>query len=118
MGHIVSYKKDALGPRCHMKLESGERILIHSEVSTNQHATDPLWMTVSTLKLGGLLPGPQLFRFDQRSDAGKKIIASLPAMKAEGAKPAPVDALVDFLKAAGSVAEAKASLEKLGLPDA
>lgn len=114
MGHIVSYKKDALGPRCHMKLESGERILIHSEVSTNQHATDPLWLTISTLKLGGLLPGPVLFRFDQRSEAGKQIVAALPGMKAEGAKPAAVDAVIDYLKAAGSVAEAKASLEKLG----
>lgn len=116
MGHIVSYKKDALGPRCHMKLESGERILIHAEVSTNQHATDPLWLTISTLKLGGLMPGPELFRFDQRSEAGKKIIAALPGMKTEGAKPTPVDAVVDYLKSAASVAEVKANLEKLGLP--
>lgn len=116
MGHIVSYKKDALGPRCHMKLESGERILIHAEVSTNQHATDPVWLTISMLKFGGLMPGPELFRLDQKSDAGKKIIAALPGMKAEGPKPTPVDAVVDYLKTAASVADAKAKLEKLGTP--
>ena len=116
MGHIVSYKKDALGPRCHMKLESGERILIHSEISTNQHATDPLWMTISTLRLGGILPGPEILRFDLRSEAGKAIVAALPAMKTDGAKPAPVDALVDYLKTAGSVADVKANLTKLGSP--
>ena len=114
MGHIVSYKKDALGPRCHMKLESGERILIHAEVSTNQHTTDPLWLTISTLRLGGLIPGPELFRFDLRSDAGKALIAALPAMKTDGAKPAPIDAVVDYLKAASSVADVKAHLENLG----
>lgn len=116
MGHIVSYKKDALGPRCHMKLESGERILIHAEVSTNQHATDPVWLTISTLKLGGLMPGAELFRLDQKSEAGKKMIAALPAMNTENAKPAPVDAVVDYLKTASSVADVKAKLEKLGVP--
>lgn len=116
MGHIVSYKKDALGPRCHMKLESGERILIHGEISTNQHATDPLWLTISTLKLGGLVPGPELFRFDQKSEAGKKFIASLPGMHTEGPRPTPVDAVVDYLKAASSVDDVRAKLEKLGIP--
>lgn len=116
MGHIVSYKKDALGPRCHMKLESGERILIHSEISTNQHATDPLWLTISILRFGGLMPGAELFRFDLRSEAGKQVVAALPAMKGEGAKPAPVDAVVDYLKTASSIADVKASLEKLGPP--
>jgi hypothetical protein len=114
MGEIVSYKKDQLGPRCHMKLASGERVLIHSEVSTNAHATDPVWLTISTLKMGGLIPGAEVFRLDQRSAEGKAKIADLPAMKTEGAKPAAIDAFIELFKGLKSLDEAKARLAALG----
>ena len=114
MGEIVSYKKDALGPRCHLKFASGERIMIHSEVSTSKLATGPLWLTITTLRLGGLLPGGEVFRVDQRSDEGKAKIDALPAMKAEGAKPAAIDAFIELMKTVKSLDEAKAKLAALG----
>jgi len=114
MGEIVSYKKDAMGPRCHLKFASGERIMIHSEVSTSSLARDPLWITITTLKFGGLIPGAEVFRLDQRSDEGKAKIASLPAMKADGPKPAAIDAFIELMKTVKSLDEAKAKLAALG----
>lgn len=114
MAKIVSYKKDALGPRCHMKLESGERILIHSEAATSPSATEPLWLTVTTLKLGGLVPGDAVYRVDQRNAAVKERIARLPAI---AEKPATLDAVIELLRDAASVAEVRKRLtDALGEP--